>query len=96
MADIHVVREEDTYYDDEGYAETYTYSGIWIKRLYFPNGNSIEIHDQLEPVRVRESVFVKDAQGRSWYVKLLKKPASEDDDFYFRPLGPVPKRYLEQ
>jgi len=80
IADIHVVgRTETDEYGEEDWlgnqiSHTYTYRDVWVKRLYFQNGGSVEIQEQLEPLHLGESVFVKDAHGISWYVKLLREP----------------------
>jgi len=79
IADIRVEgrTETDEYGEDwlgNAISHTYTYRDVWVKRLYFPNGGSVEIQDQSEPLHLGESVFVEDSHGRSWYVKLLREP----------------------
>lgn len=80
IADIHVEdrTEKDDYGEEDWFGQpiyyTYTYRDVWIKKLYLQNGGSADIHDQLEPLHVGESVFVEDSYGKSWYVRLLNEP----------------------
>jgi hypothetical protein len=79
IADIHVGGRTETeeagedYFGQMRYSTT-TYREAWVKRLYFPNGGSVEIEVQDEPLYLGESVFVEDTHGKKWYVKLLPEP----------------------
>lgn len=53
---------------------TVMYREAWVKRLYLPNGGSVKIQEQDEPLYLGDSVFVKDSHGRKWYVTLLREP----------------------
>lgn len=80
VADIHVEGRTET--DDDGeenwlgqpITHTYTYRDVWVKKLYLPNGETITVQEQYDPLHLDESVFVKDFQGREWYVRLLNEP----------------------
>jgi hypothetical protein len=80
LADIHVEGRSET--DDAGedrfgqtIFETTTYRDVWVRRLHFPNGGSVAIDDQMEPLHLGDSVFVTDTRGDKWYLKLLNEYA---------------------
>jgi hypothetical protein len=80
IADIHV----EGRYETEDYGEenqfgqsithSYSYRDVWVKKLYLPNGGTLIVRDQQEPLHLGESAFVKDLRGRSWCVRLLNEP----------------------
>ena len=80
VADIHVEgRTETDDYGEEDWlgqpiTHTYTYRDVWVKKLYLPNGETIVVQEQYDPLHLDEPAFVKDSQGREWYVRLLNEP----------------------
>ena len=81
IADIYVEgRTETDDYGEEDWlgqpiTHTYTYRDVWVKKLYLPNGGTLIIEEQHEPLHLGESsVFLLDSHGRSWYVRLLNEP----------------------
>lgn len=82
IADIHVEgrTETDDYGEENWFGQpiihTYTYRDVWVKKLYLPNGGTLIIEEQAEPLHLGESVFVRDSHGRSWHVRLLNEPIS--------------------
>jgi len=78
LADIHVEGRSETEEVGEdnfgrGIYATTAYRDVWLRCLHFPNGESVAIHDQMEPLHLGDSVFATDARGRTWYVKLLNE-----------------------
>ena len=78
VAEIHVEGRSEKEEDGEDrfgmpIFRTYSYRDVWVRRLHFPNGDSVAIDDQIEALRLGESVFVTDTRGETWYVTLLNE-----------------------
>lgn len=80
VAEIHVKHRFET--DEIGednygmpHYETSKYRDVWVRRLHFPNGGSVTIADQMEPLYLGESVFATDTRGETWHLKLLNESA---------------------
>lgn len=80
IADIHVEGRTETedYGEEDRFGQsityTYKYRDVWVKRLHFSNGGSVDIVDQSEALHLGDSTYVTDARGHKWDVKLLNQP----------------------
>jgi hypothetical protein len=78
LADIHVDGRLETAEDGldslgNPTSRTYSYRYVQVRRLHFPNGDSVAIDDQMDDLQLGASVFVTDTQGERWYVTLLNE-----------------------
>jgi hypothetical protein len=78
-ADIHVaLRSEVTEEAEDRFGQVFfsfnTERDVWVRRLHFPNGGSVAIEDQFEPLQLDGSTMVTDTRGEKWHLKLLDEP----------------------
>jgi hypothetical protein len=74
-ADIHVSNwtEDDGYEDDDGtyISSQVAYRDIWVEKIYLPDGKSLTVADQGEPLKVNEYGQVEDENGQIWGIRVL-------------------------
>jgi hypothetical protein len=78
VADIRVEGRSEFYESGEDryglpIYETDHYRDVWVRRLHFHNGGSVAVKDQSEPMSLYDSALITDAQGRSWYARLINE-----------------------
>jgi len=82
IAHISVGGTSDEYYDGEDYYgndvwRSYERREVWISRIQLPDGRSISVAEQSEPLEVRGTTFVTDDRGNEWHVELLDEPVQQ-------------------
>lgn len=83
IADIHVGGEYyEEFYEDYDHwgnerkrSESHSY--IKLERVLFANGDTLSVHFQDGSLRIDDSVYIEDSQGREWYVTLLDAPINK-------------------
>ncbi len=64
--------EEDRF--GQSITHRYTYSEVWVKKLYLPDGEEAIVVNQDEPLHLGDGQHVRDVDGRWWFVHLLNEP----------------------